>query len=88
MHTHYCVYAVCCCRKQLYTPIPHAVNGKPTCLDPLMKAARAAWNFSGRAKAPPIPSRPCMMAIQQQQGALLGMAIMRERGLTALLASG
>jgi hypothetical protein len=23
------------------------VNGKPTCLDPLMKAARAAWNFSG-----------------------------------------
>ena len=23
------------------------MNGKPTCLDPLMKAARAAWNFSG-----------------------------------------
>jgi beta-glucosidase-like glycosyl hydrolase len=25
----------------------NAVNGKPTCLDPLMKAAREAWNFSG-----------------------------------------
>ena len=23
------------------------VNGIPTCLDPLMKAARAAWNFTG-----------------------------------------
>ena len=25
----------------------NAVNGKPTCADPLMRAARAAWGFSG-----------------------------------------
>lgn len=25
----------------------NSVNGKPTCLDPVMKAARNIWNFSG-----------------------------------------
>ncbi len=25
----------------------NSVNGKPTCLDPVMKAARKIWNFSG-----------------------------------------